>query len=98
MIRAIYFSDRAKHRDTALPGSLWFSEPADGGVSAMWFYCPCGCGDLARITVGQEHKPHMTGPSWNWNGRTDAPTLSPSVHQLNCGWHGWLRSGYWESC
>lgn len=98
MIRAIQFTDRQKHRDTALAGSLWFSEADGDGSQSMWFFCPCGCGDLACISIGLRAKPAGAGPSWIWNGSTDAPTLSPSVHQLNCGWHGWLRDGYWEVC
>ncbi|MEB3417566.1 DUF6527 family protein [Salipiger marinus] len=95
MIRAIAFTDRRLHRETALPGSLWFTEAEDGKSPALWFFCPCGCGDVAHITIGLGAKPAAT-PSWSWNGRTDAPTLTPSVRQLNCGWHGWLRDGYWQ--
>ncbi|WP_226557835.1 DUF6527 family protein [Salipiger thiooxidans] len=97
MIRAIYFDDRDKHREAGLSGSVHFTDPGDGGVSYMWFFCPCGCGDVSRIPTGVEHKPNLSGPSWNWNGRTDAPTLLPSVHMVG-HWHGWLRDGYWESC
>lgn len=97
MIRAIHIPSRDKHRHTALAGSVWFSVVGEGGSQAMWFYCPCGCGDLARIEIGSGMKP-ATSPSWKWNARMDAPTLHPSVRQLNCGWHGWLRGGYWEAC
>ncbi|MGK7660665.1 MULTISPECIES: DUF6527 family protein [unclassified Marinovum] len=94
MIRAIPFVDQAKHREAAIPGSLYFGQRA--AAPALWFFCPCGCGDLARITIGTHGKP-AASPSWSWNANEHAPTLDPSVRQLNCGWHGWLRDGYWEA-
>ena len=96
MIRALTFPDAKTHRAKALAGSLYFADAGDGRA-ALWFFCPCGCGDIARIAVGVSHKPAQVSPSWHWNGRKDAPTLTPSVHQGRCGWHGWLRDGYWES-
>lgn len=94
MIRSILYRDRREHRQARIPGSIAF----DGvnGERKLWFVCPCGCGDFARITVAIGAKP--PSPSWQWNGSETEPTLHPSVHQLNCGWHGWLRDGYWESC
>ena len=101
-LRAILYLDRDKHRADKVPGSVWFTDAKRDRVASMWFYCPCGCGLLQRITVGVEHKPHMGGPSWNWNGDEENPTLKPSVNVLKntiCpGWHGWLRNGYWERC
>lgn len=101
-LRAIVYTDRAQHRADQKPGSIWFTDPGDGGVCGMWFWCPCGCGMQSRVTVGVEHKPHMEGPSWNWNGSTEAPTLKPSVNihknTLCPGWHGWLTDGYWSAC
>lgn len=96
-LRAIPFEDRARHRAEAVPGSVWLPEIDPGAQGALWFWCPCGCGALARITVGAGHKPTLHGPTWHWDGNRHSPTLSPSVHQLSCGWHGWLRAGYWES-
>lgn len=96
-LRAILYTDRDKHRENQQPGSVWFSEdPAKERQRAMWFWCPCGCGHLARIDVGEEHKP-VTSPSWNWNGNASSPTLKPSIDQKVCGWHGWLTDGYWSA-
>lgn len=95
VLRALHIPGRDRHREERLPGSVWFSAVGEGGSQAMWFYCPCGCGALSRIEVGAGRKPEQS-PSWRWNARMDAPTLTPSVHQQTCGWHGWLRDGYWE--
>lgn len=97
MIRAIPFPEKRAHRDKQLPGSVWFSDPGRGTTCVMWFFCPCGCGALSKVTVGLNHKPKMHGPSWCWNASRSAPTLTPSVSQSECGWHGWLRNGYWEA-
>ena len=97
-LRAIHYPDRKTLFTDQLPGSFWLSDPGDGGVCAMIFFCPCGCGDPVRITVGVEHKP-ITSPAWNWNGSTAEPTLKPSVRRsTDCKWHGWLTDGEWREC
>lgn len=94
MIRAIRYRDQREFRQGASAGAVYFD--LIGEETAMWFRCPCGCGDFSRIRVGRDAKPAQS-PSWNWNGSLNEPTLVPSVNQLKCGWHGWLRDGYWES-
>jgi len=97
MIRAIEFPDPAEFRRKALPGSFHADLTQGGpGGAAFWFFCPCGCDGPSRIVIGLRVKPSVS-PSWAWNGSTSEPTLSPSVRQLNCSWHGWLRDGYWEA-
>ncbi|MEM7751787.1 MAG: DUF6527 family protein [Pseudomonadota bacterium] len=81
------------HDQTA--GSYWIDQRGEDGVRAFWFYCPCGCGNCSRIIIGEEFKP-IQSPSWDWNGSFAEPTLSPSVNQGLCGWHGWLADGYWR--
>jgi hypothetical protein len=95
MIRAIRYRDHREFRQAAIPGSVYFDVTSD--PAAMWFFCPCGCEGPSRIPVGRNAKP-VISPSWSWNGSLSEPTLSPSVHNLLCGWHGWLRDGYWEAC
>lgn len=68
---------------------------APGDEQRMWWSCPCGCGHVTFLHVGNGFKP-SDAPSWAWNGSTDAPTLTPSVHRVG-HWHGWLRNGVWES-
>ncbi len=101
MIRAIHYPDRDKHREDKVPGSFWMTEPGDGDVVAMWFWCPSGSGQMCRIELGVKHKP-ITSPSWDWNGSTTEPTLKPSVNiapsASGPGWHGWLQDGYWRAC
>lgn len=97
-IRAIHFPDATRFRALKTPGSFHIdlTKVAEDGTLAMWFFCPCGCAHPSRIRIGKDVKP-QEGPSWLWNGSLSEPTLAPSVRQLNCGWHGWLRSGYWEA-
>ncbi|WP_323780117.1 DUF6527 family protein [Thalassovita sp.] len=96
MIRAIHFPNADTFRATRLPGSTHFNlVNAPKGEAALWFFCPCGCGAPVRLRVGMKRKPPHS-PSWDWNGSVQNPTLSPSVNRLDCGWHGWLRGGYWE--
>lgn len=79
-----------------VPGSFRVDPPDSDGEQTFWYVCPCGCGSLGPLTVGNGFKP-SDGPSWHWNGLLDKPTLSPSVHHVG-HWHGWLRNGVWESC
>ncbi|BBU57403.1 hypothetical protein KU6B_36680 [Mameliella alba] len=99
-LRAIVFADRTDHRRNAVPGSIWIAPCEEGEEAALWFVCPCGCGQVSRITVGHRHKPKAHGATWNWNGSRSEPTLHPSVNvhrnETCAGWHGWLRDGYWE--
>ncbi|MBN7785150.1 hypothetical protein JYP51_09480 [Ponticoccus gilvus] len=97
-LRALVYLDRNLHRADRHPGSIWISEAGPGELGALWFFCPCGCVMLNRITVGHRFKPKSRGPSWNWNGSRSEPSLTPSVNQQLCKWHGWLRDGYWERC
>lgn len=38
-----------------------------------------------------------SGASWEWDGNEEAPTLTPSVHQIG-HWHGFIRAGRMVSC
>lgn len=99
-LRAILFADRRAHRASALRGSIWIAPCDEGGETALWFVCPCGCGQVCRVIVGHRHKPAAHGATWRWNGSMTEPTLHPSVNVPRAaacaGWHGWLRDGYWE--
>lgn len=70
---------------------------AEADAPTFWWYCcPCGCGHVGRLHVGEATKP-AESPSWAWTGGREAATLMPSVHHVG-HWHGWLRNGVWESC
>lgn len=96
MMRAIHFSDRRAFQAQKIAGSTYFDlTQGEPGEVALWFFCPCGCQELAMIIVGIRHQPAGI-PSWKWTGSMSDPTLTPSVNRIDCGWHGWLRDGYWE--
>ena len=35
---------------------------------------------------------NASGSQWTWDGDSDAPTLSPSLHWVGV-WHGWVQNG-----
>lgn len=82
------------HRTVA--GAIEFRS-IDGEVCGIAFVCPCGCGQDSWLPVNGHGRP---GPSWEWDGNREAPTLNPSVFNsgMPCQWHGWLRAGMWVSC
>jgi len=76
----------------AVPGAFEYYSDGDRYPGGVIYNCPCGCGATGALRF----RP-AASPSWEWDGNTDAPTLSPSVHHVG-HWHGWLRNGVWESC
>lgn len=78
------------------PGSIEIRKiPGDEKISGIAFMCPCGCGQDSWLPVGQggfERK------EWHWDGNEEAPTLTPSVLNTFCGWHGFLKAGVWLPC
>ena len=95
MKRALNITDRAKFADQLLPGSFWLDDEQPDGTVLFWYVCPCGCGHMAPLLVGNGFKPTSTDATWEWNGSRTEPTLKPSVNHVG-HWHGWLRDGYWE--
>lgn len=103
-VKATHFADKTAFHDQRVAGSFRVSQPQkphpwsdpEDADQQFWFFCPCGCGHLTWLDVGNGFKP-ANGPSWEWNGSIDSPTLTPSVHRVG-HWHGWLRGGVWVSC
>ena len=58
------------------------------------FICPCGCGSLGSVNFD----PIRKAPCWTLTGTLDKPTVRASIHQLNCGWHGFLTDGVFKKC
>ncbi len=86
-------------------GYFHFVDGYDGTKDVcLLFGCPCGCGSLHAVAV----KPYDgAGPTWDWDGNRDQPTLTPSIlsYQLNNSgerigehWHGFLTAGRFVSC
>lgn len=94
MTRATYIEDWDEFEKREVAGSICVDARTAGD---FWYCCPCGCKTIAVLRVGNGHKPSGDSPSWNWNGSTDRPTLTPSVHHVG-HWHGWLTDGEWKSC
>ena len=75
----------------AQPGDFCFSEERD----TLYIWLPGVSGpDALQIRIG----PTPDAPRvWGWDGNEDRPTLQPSI--LDPGkWHGYLKSGFLESC
>jgi hypothetical protein len=76
------------------PGEFKIVHNEAGAACRLVFACPCGCGDIGGITL----KPAMS-EGWEWDGNEDKPTCSPSIRFVSgCQWHGYLKSGMFESC
>lgn len=70
------------------------------GGYGLSFDCPCGRGSECQVFVafenpldGSERKPGFHA-YWRREGDSfESLTLSPSILNQLCGWHGWLRKG-----
>ena len=92
------WNDGEGHAPGAFTVETWTN-----GQRAMLFNCPSdGSERLIRLRPCSDE-----GPSWEFNGDLERPTLSPSVHRQvmqkdgslrGTVWHGWLRNGEWVSC
>jgi len=63
----------------------------DGHVGGVAFDCP-GCGGDSYVPVD------AGGDGWMWDGNEQAPTLTPSLGQRCCPWHGYLTAGKFVPC
>ncbi|TPM41530.1 DUF6527 family protein [Mesorhizobium sp. B2-3-4] len=96
-VTATYFDDWHKQRTAKVAGSISVSPfPDEDGNQYLSYCCPCGCGRLAPLLVGNGFKP-AESPSWQWNGSREKPTLTPSINHIG-HWHGYLTDGVWRSC
>jgi len=73
--------------DDMKPGDMWrFGRPdgSESKISGYCFSCPC-CNELHSFT----------DPPWTITGSAEDNTLTvkPSLHNLTCGWHGFLTDG-----
>ncbi len=80
------------------PGAFEYYRSGERYPAGMIYCCPCGCGRAGTLRFRPRADP---GPSWQWDGDIEKPTLTPSVHDNPQGtthWHGWLTAGVWKSC
>lgn len=63
----------------------------DGTPGGVAFDCP-GCGSDSYVPIRNDD----TG--WVWNGNKEYPSLTPSLGQRCCGWHGYLTDGKLVAC
>lgn len=88
--------------ETAAAGAFWLAHAKSGDedVYGLHYKCPC-CGRHGYLPLNRDRAATQQ-PSWDWNGDVQNPTLSPSIlsqtSRGGCGWHGYLRSGRWETC
>lgn len=101
------FVDDFGEADTVNAGHWHFyqryGEPDGSPPAGILFGCPCGCGSMWGVSI----RPGEAGPTWNWDGNREQPTLTPSIliYQMNeraekIGehWHGFLTAGEFRSC
>lgn len=59
------------------------------------FPCPCGCGEITKLSLAQTARPRWKAEI-DWLNR---PTISPSIRQLSgCKSHYWIKEGSIEWC
>jgi hypothetical protein len=71
-------------------GSYYIKSTPTGRI--MFIKLPDGSASIINLRPTQS-----AGPSWEYDGNLESPTLSPSLHHIG-GWHGFARAGRLESC
>lgn len=71
------------------PGSF-FIDTLENGQRIMWHKLPDG--NYGCLYLRPVIDKTRTGPSWQWDGNEESPTLTPSVH-LPGRWHGFFIKG-----
>ncbi len=76
------------------PGSVLRHRNESGLTSQFSFCCP-GCGSLCAVGIRNGRA------DWQVTGGSEEDvttlSLSPSILNYCCGWHGYLRNGVFES-
>jgi len=93
VIRAIHYPDAVTLEKDSTPGSFCLEARRTAGLFEFRYVCPCGCGVIGKLLIGEGHKPGGDRPRI-WNGSKTEPDLKPSVHHKG-HWHGYLRDSYW---
>ena len=90
----LVWGDQDAGRDTERQGQFEITE-GQGGQRRFWLVCPGPCKGLSPLAL----RPVSDGSpqSWEFNGNTEAPTLSPSIDHRGC-WHGFLINGEFQPC
>jgi len=70
------------------PGSAQWQED----FTTLGFMCPCGCNRYIHLPLKPKHE-----NGWSWDGHRDRPSITPSIENTPCNWHGYLVSGEWVS-
>ncbi len=90
----------------ATPGAFfWFVDEGASEEGGIFCSCPCGCQKPIRLPTV---KSDQNSVAWVNSGSHEKPTLSPSIgiypwqgevdkEADGYHWHGYLRSGIWES-
>lgn len=66
----------------------------DDNFTHIYVWLPGVSGpDALQIQKGNPGGPRV----WGWDGNTESPTLTPSIHALG-QWHGYLTNGELKSC
>jgi hypothetical protein len=88
-----YVDERKMIQHPLPPGSAKFAVDKDGKMAALNFICPCGCKLFYSLPLNQP-----SGCTWQWDGNREEPTVTPSIKNGNCGYHGFLTKGEWSFC
>lgn len=54
------------------------------GIHYLVLWCP-GCDEAHSVVVARDSDA-PSGPTWEWDGNTDAPTISPSIKVSGVQW------------
>ena len=78
------------------PGAMIRVDNGDGTLFGFNVACP-GCGQIGTIPVSPKSRVRWDVTGGNV-GDVTTLSLAPSILKRCCNWHGFLKSGVFESC
>lgn len=81
------------------PGDIQFAKLSqEEEASGMYYICPCGCSKMGYLPfMGGKYSTNIE-PQWNFNKDENCPSITPSILDKRCGYHGYLTNGNFEAC
>lgn len=92
---------KTRIEDLKEPGDFFYGEWSDV-IRLLAYICPCGkeCHSNSEnncaIRITEDEKiAKSDNHLWLWDRNLASPTLTPSIRDNGCKWHGYLTKGIW---
>lgn len=72
--------------------NLWWFGEWNGRPKWLRFRCARRSEERCMVPIAPQGTPNAPG-GWQWDDNRESPSLTPSIHCVSCGWHGFITNG-----